>query len=158
VRNGHHVIVCASGPSESQYRRIELPRVSPLELQKALEAQGVERTEADRLATISGGSLAVLKRRTARHPGTVHPEWSRSPHARPVVPLLLAGRWKNDSEGDRLALEKLADAPYRDVVELAERWSRPPEPMLTCVLARWELVSRDDSWALLSNELNDDDL
>jgi transcriptional regulator with XRE-family HTH domain len=158
VRNGHHVIVCASGPSGSQSRRIELPRVSPLELQKALEAQGVERTKADRLATISGGSLAVLKRRTARYPGTVHPEWSCSPHDREVVPLLLAGRWKNDSEGDRLALEKLADAPYQDVVALAERWSGPPEPMLTCALARWELVSRDDSWALLSNALNDDDL
>jgi transcriptional regulator with XRE-family HTH domain len=158
VRNGHHVIVCASGPSGSQSRRIELPRVSGLDLQKALEAQGVERPRAEDLATSSGGSIAVLKRRTARHPGTVHPEWSRSPCAREVVPFLLAGRWENDSEGDRLALEKLAGAPYRDVVALAERWSGPPEPMLTCSLSRRELVSRDDSWALVSQALNDDDL
>jgi len=159
VRNGHHVIVCASGPAESQYRRIELPRVSALDLQKALEAQGVERVRAYHLTTISGGSIAVLKRRTARHPGTVHPEWSRPPHAREVVPLLLAGRWSDASEGDRLALEKLADVPYRDVVALAERWSRPPEePMLTRAPSRWELVSRDDSWALVSYALNDDDL
>src|SRR5262249_23803087 len=53
---------------------------------------------------------------------------------------------------------KLADAPYRDVVALAERWSGPPEPMLTRAPSRWELVSRDDSWALISHALNDDDL
>jgi transcriptional regulator with XRE-family HTH domain len=158
VRHGHHVIVCASGPSVCQCRRIELPRVSGLDLQKALEAQGLERARAADLATAAGGSITVLKRRTARNPGTVHPEWSRPVYAREVVPLLLAGRWKNDSEGDRLALEKLADVPYRDVVGRAERWSGPPDPMLTCALSQWELVSRDDSWALISQALSDDDL
>jgi transcriptional regulator with XRE-family HTH domain len=158
VRHRHHVIICASGPSGSQSRRIELPRVSSFELQKALESQGLERTNAAKLATECRGSLAVLKRRTARHPGTVRPEWSRSPHARAVVPLLLAGRWSDASEGDRLAVEKLADVPYRDLVERAERWAGPPEPMLTHALSRWELMSRDDSWALVSHALNDDDL
>jgi transcriptional regulator with XRE-family HTH domain len=158
VRNGHHVIVSESGPTGSQHKRIELPRVSQFELQKALETQGVEREKADNLARSSGGSVAVLKRRTARHPGTAHPDWSRTPHARTVVPLLLAGRWTDASEGDRLALEKLAETHYRDVVELAERWSGPPEPMLTRAPSRWELVSRDDSWELVSFALNDDDL
>jgi transcriptional regulator with XRE-family HTH domain len=158
VRNGHRVIVCASGPLESQHTRIELRRVSSLDLQKALEAQGVERWQADKWATASGGSIAVLKRRRARHPGTVHPEWSRPPHVREVVPLLLAGRWSDVSEGDRLALGKLADAPYRDVAAWAEQWSTNPDPMLTRALSRWELVSRDDSWALVSHALNDDDL
>jgi transcriptional regulator with XRE-family HTH domain len=158
VRNGHHVILGASGAAGLQHRRIELSRVSGLELQKALEAQGVERWEADKWATASGGSLAVLKRLRARHPGTVHPQWSRPPHARAVVPLLLAGRWSDTSEGDRLALAKLADAPYREVVERAERWSRDSDPLLTRAPSRWELVSRDDSWGLVSPALNDDDL
>jgi transcriptional regulator with XRE-family HTH domain len=158
VRNGHHVIVCASGPFPSQCRRINLPRVSGLELQKALVAQGVDHTRAAELARTSGGSIAVLKRRTARYPGTAHPEWSRMPNARTVVPLLLAGRWSDSSEGDRLALEKLADAPYRDVIALAERWAGAPEPMLRRVPSRWELVSRDDSWALVSHALSEEDL
>ena len=139
-------------------KKIELPRVSEIELQKALQAQGVERILAENLAKSSGGSLAVLKRRTARHPGTVHPEWSRAPHAREVVPFLLAGRWSDASEGDRHILEKLAEAPYREVVARAERWSGAPEPLLTRAPSRWELVSRDDSWSLLSPALNDDDL
>jgi transcriptional regulator with XRE-family HTH domain len=158
VRNGHHVIECASGTPAASDKRIELPRVSSLELQKALEAQGVERKEAERLTTASGGSIAVLKRRTERHPGTVRPEWSRPPYDREVVPLLLAGRWSDASEGDRLALAKLADAPYREVAERAERWAGTPGPMLTRALSRWQLVSRDDSWALVSHALNDDDL
>jgi hypothetical protein len=158
VRHGHHVIVCASGPSVSQCQRIELPRVSGLDLQKALHAQGIEHARAAELATTAGGSIAVLKRRTARHPGTVHPAWSHSEYARQVVPLLVAGRWKNDLEGDRLALEKLADIPYLSIIGHAERWSGAPDPLLTCALSQWELVSRDDSWALVSDKLNDDDL
>src|SRR5262249_26847896 len=158
VRKGHHVIVCASGPSLAQYRPIELQRVSGLALQQALVAQGVSHARADELATIAGGSIAVLKRCTARHPGTVHPEWSRLPNARSVVPLLLAGRWSDSSEGARLALEKLAEAPYSDVVELAERWAAAPDPMLRRGPSRWELVSRDDSWALASYALGDEDL
>ena len=158
VRHGHHVIVCASGPPVSQCRRIELPRVSGFALQKALEAQGVDHVRSGALATKAGGSIAVLKRLTGRHPGTVHPEWSRPLYAREVVPLLLAGRWMNDSEGDRLALEELADLPYQDVLPHADRWSGSQDPMLTYTLSRWELVSRDDSWALLSHALNDDDL
>jgi transcriptional regulator with XRE-family HTH domain len=158
VRKGHHVIVCASGPSLAQCRRIELPRVSGLALQQALVAQGVEHAKAAELATTAGGSIAVLKRRTARHLGTVHPEWSRPPNARSVVPLLLAGQWSDSSEGDRLALEKLAEAPYSEVVELAERWAAAPEPMLRRGPSRWELVSRDDSWALASYALGNEDL
>src|SRR5581483_12249505 len=49
VRNGHHVVVCGSIPTSSQHKRIELLRVPGLALQKALEAQGVERNEAARL-------------------------------------------------------------------------------------------------------------
>jgi transcriptional regulator with XRE-family HTH domain len=158
VRKGHHVIVCASGPPLAQCSRIDLPRVSGLALQQALVAQGVSHARAAELATIAGGSIAVLKRRTARHPGTVHPEWSRLPNARSVVPLLLAGRWSNSFEGDRLALEKLAEAPFAEVVELAERWAAAPEPMLRRGPSRWELVSRDDSWALASYALGDEDL
>jgi transcriptional regulator with XRE-family HTH domain len=158
VRKGHHVIVCASGPSPAQCRRIVLPRVSGLALHQSLVAQGVSHARAAELATIAGGSIAVLKRRTSRHPGTVHPEWSRQPSARAVVPLLLAGQWSDSSEGDRRALEKLAEAPYSEVVELAERWSAAPEPMLRRGPSRWELVSRDDSWALASYALGDEDL
>ncbi len=158
VRKGHHAIVCASEPSLGQCRRIELPRVSGLALQKALVAQGVAHSRAAELATIAGGSITVLKRRTARHPGTVRPEWSRQPNARAVVPLLLAGRWSDSSEGDRRALEKLAAAPYSEVVELAERWATSSEPMLRRTPSWWELVSRDDSWALASYALGDEDL
>jgi transcriptional regulator with XRE-family HTH domain len=158
VRKGHHVIVCTSGPSLAQCRRMELPRVSGLALYQALVAQGVSHAEADKLATIAGGSIAVLKRRTARHPGTVHPEWSRQPHVRAVVPLLLAGRWSDSSEGDRLALAKLAEAPYSKVVELAERWAAAQDPMLRRGPSRWELVSRDDSWELAADALGEEDL
>ncbi len=158
VRKGHHVIVCASGPFPTQCRRIDLPRVSGNALQQALIAQGVSHARAAELATIAGGSIAVLKRRTARHPGTVHPEWSRPPNARAVAPLLLAGQWSDSSEGDRLALAKLTEAPYSEVVEHAERWAAAPDPMLRRSPSRWELVSRDDSWALVSNALGDKDL
>ncbi len=158
VRKGHHVIVCASELSLAQCRRIELSRVSSLALQQALVAQGIDHVRAAELASIAGGSIAVLKRRTARHPGTVHPEWSRPPNVRSVVPFLLAGQWSDVSEGDRLALAKLAGVPYSEVVELAERWAASPDPMLNRGPSQWELVSREDSWALASHALGDEEL
>jgi transcriptional regulator with XRE-family HTH domain len=158
VRNGHHVIECVSGMPMSQHKRIVLRRVSSLDLQKALEEQGVERRTAEKLATTVGGSITVLKRRLGRHPGTVHPEWSRAPHVRAVVPFLLAGRWNDTAEGDRRALEKLADVPYREVATRAEQWSGSADPMLIHALSCWELVSRDDSWDLIANAINDADL
>jgi hypothetical protein len=139
VRNGHHVVVCASAsPTSEHHKRIKLERVSGLDLKNALEAQGVPHNRAAELATTAGGSITVLKRRTARHPGTVHPEWSRSPNAHDVVPLVLAGGWSDVVEGDRLAVEKLADRPYKDVVALAERWSNGPDPLepTPCPLGR----------------------
>ncbi len=158
VRKGHHVIVCTSELSLAQCRRIELSRVSSLALQQALVAQGVEHARAAELAKTAGGSITVLKRRTAGQPGTDHLEWSRQPNARSVVPLLLAGRWSDSSEGDRRVLETLAGVPYSEVVERAERWAAPPDPMLRRGPSRWELVSREDSWALASQALGDEDL
>jgi transcriptional regulator with XRE-family HTH domain len=158
VRSGHHVIVCTGESPDSRHKRIKLDRVSSLDLRKALEAQGVERKKAENLVTNSGGSITVLKRRTARHPGTVQPEWSRRSHGREVVPFLLAGRWSDALDGDRRALSRLADTTYRDVVALAEHWSGPPEPMLTRGLSRWDVLSRDDSWTLVCHALNDEDL
>ena len=146
VRNGHHVILCTFATPSVKHNRIELQRVSGVELQKALEEQGVPHPRAEKLTTSAGGSITVLKRLTARHPGTMQPDWSRAANSSAVVPLLLAGGWSDASESDRDAVEKLADCPYKDVVTLAERWSGSPDPLLNRNPGRWELVSRDDSW------------
>lgn len=158
VRGGHHVILCAEESSGHEDKRIKLPRVSGHALDEALRAQGVDRNRAADLARECGGSLTVLKRRAARHPGTVNPLWSRVPHAGGLVPVLLAGSWDDTSDGDRSALETLAGAEYRDVAALAQQWAEGPDPLVYRTPSGWRLVSRDDSWALVSAAITDDDL
>jgi transcriptional regulator with XRE-family HTH domain len=154
VRNGHHVILCTAGHQQTQVPRIELPRVSRLDLQRALEAAGLDHVRAASLSDRSGGSLTVLKRISARFGGTATPEWSRPPASQAIAPFLLAGSW-TDALGDQRVLEKLTGLPYAEVVRQGEHWAQVHDPLLNRALSRWDLVSRDDSWLLASNAVND---
>jgi transcriptional regulator with XRE-family HTH domain len=158
VRQGHHVVLSVSQSRTDRSFTLELPRVYRHDLQKALESSGFDRTEAGEYAGKAGGSLTVLKRLLAKLPGTIQPAWSLDSNGSALVPILLAGSWEDTSGGDREVLERLADRPYGDVAAMAEQWLNVPDPLLTRVLSRWSLVSRDDSWFLLSHSVTHDHL
>lgn len=70
-----------------------------------------------------------------------------------LVPMLLAGSWDETSEADRAAIERLSGRRYDSVVEEALRWLKVPDAPMARAGARWNLVSRDDSWFLLAPAL-----
>ncbi len=67
--------------------------------------------------------------------------------------MLLAGSWDETSEADRAAIERLSGRRYDSVVEEALRWLKVPDAPMARAGARWNLVSRDDSWFLLAPAL-----
>src|SRR5262249_17823355 len=75
-----------------------------------------------------------------------------------LMPILLAGRWEDISDGDRSAVERLANQPYRDILAVAERWLNSTDAPVMRVMPRWSLVSRDDSWLLLAPRIGADNL
>ena len=150
VRQGHHVLLSSNQQAREGAPSIRLPRVYRHDLEQALISSGFDRERAARYARESGGSLTVLKRLLARLPGTTQPEWSRTPDAANLAPVLLVGGWAEASDGDRSALAKLANRSYGEVLAVAERWLNTSNAPLMRVLSRWSLVSRDDSWHLLA--------
>ena len=158
VRNGNRVLLYSSQTQREHIAALRLPRPYRYDLQKALESSGIDRQRSQKLARDAGGSLAVLKRILGRYPGTSHPEWSLPPEKTHLVPMLLAGSWNESYEGDRAAIEKVADRPYRAVATIADRWLKAPDSPLSRVGSRFSLVSRDDSWFLLASAIQPADL
>ncbi len=84
---------------------------------KALENMGVtERDHMDRLASESGRSPTVLRRRLSPIPEIRTPSWAKDAAvARSLIPMALVGAWHNGSPADREILAVLSDRPYEEV-------------------------------------------
>lgn len=151
VRKGHHVILSVRQSITNRIHTLKLPRVYRHHLDEALRGTGMQRDKAAEYAEKAGGSLTVLKRLIAKVRGTELPLWSSGGNAQTLVPVLLAGAWNDQIEGDKAVLAKLAGRPYEVVAEVAGRWLDANDPPVRRVLSTWSLVSRDDSWMLLSH-------
>lgn len=81
---------------------------------KALEAMGKTRDDIAGLASASGRSLTVLRRRLAIIPAIQTPAWAANHHASSnLVPFVLVGTWDTRNEADQTALSLLAhDLPF----------------------------------------------
>ncbi|HEU0131175.1 MAG TPA: hypothetical protein VFQ85_09325 [Mycobacteriales bacterium] len=96
LRAGHHVVLARRARAGDT----ELPPLDRLDARRAWEAQGVPFAEADELARGARRSLTSLRRRIGR--GSLGaPAWASGPAAATLAPLLLAGAWRDDSDGDK---------------------------------------------------------
>ena len=87
--------------------------------EQALAEMGVtERERVDRLATESGRSPTVLRRRLSQIPAIRTPPWAGDETvARRLIPMALVGAWHNGSRADREVLAALARRDYDEVQE-----------------------------------------
>ena len=84
----------------------------------ALRDMGIEREHINRLATESGRSPTVLRRRLSKFPAIRTPPWAGDEAvARRLIPMALVGAWHNGSKADRAVLAKLARRDYDKVEE-----------------------------------------
>ena len=96
---------------------ISLEPVNHEMFSRALEGLGKTRDEINRLASESGRSLTVLRRRMSTDPRLHTPDWARDPAtAKQLIPFLLVGTWSAANETDRIAMELLAgDRSYEEM-------------------------------------------
>ena len=115
--------------------------------ERALADMGVtERDRIDRLASESGRSPTVLRRRLSPIPAIGTPSWAREADvARSLIPMALVGAWHKGSPADCDVLAALADRDYdgveEDVADLVQRDDSP----VWCVGRHHGLVSRIDA-------------
>lgn len=154
VRRGHRVIIAATQFSNHRAQPTALPRPSRFELEQALCSSGFERTKAAKAALAAGGSLSVVKRHLSVVPIPQLPGWCRGVDVAAFLPMLLIGAWDEASAVDRATLSRLSGRPYSEIQNVASRLSNVEEAPLVRFESRWRLVSPEDSWSLVGNQVS----
>ncbi len=158
ARHGHRVVVplgAADPPSESL---IDVPPVSRQGVEKELVSAGISQERARELARVAHRSVMTFRRALAVVPELQQPRWAAPSEARRVLPAMFAGTWDGAYDGDRQALSELARGPYAEFADLLVRWSSENDPPVRRTGDAWYLVSKRDSWSLLSRYLVREDL
>ncbi|MYN64016.1 MAG: helix-turn-helix domain-containing protein [Acidobacteria bacterium] len=84
--------------------------------EEALADMGIERDRFDRLASESGRSPTVLRRRLSRVPAVRTPPWAGDREvARSLIPMVLVGAWHTGSKADCEVLAALAGHDYEEI-------------------------------------------
>jgi transcriptional regulator with XRE-family HTH domain len=160
---GGKLVLVVGGRDLVGTETIDLPRPGREPLRSALaEMLGSlgedERTRrVEELATVGRRSLLALRRKLAISPALSVPPWAGPERVRQLIPIMLAGGWQEDREGDRLALEKLADRPYREILADCVWLSTRQDPPLRRDGSSWILVSKEDLWMLIAHLLTTSD-
>ncbi len=109
------------------------------------------------LAVLARRSLGALRRKLAKFPDALTPEWSKQPEiARSLLPALLAGRWDDKNTADQEAIARLAGREYSEVREILIAWNQKPDPPVRLVEHTWMVAAKEDAWLLLARYLTDD--
>lgn len=155
---GHHLFIPIGRELSPAKDGLVLSRPGRTDFRQALVNMGLSEERAYSLTKDSKRNLSVLRRLIAVAPEIHTPDWAKPAQARALIPVLLAGAWDDTKEGDREAVAKLARKPYEEVTADISRWVNSSDPPVRRVGSVWQLISREDSWHLLSRFFVRDDL
>ena len=116
------------------------------DFRNALEAMGIRRGRADRLAVESARSPTILRRRLSVVPGVLEPDWGRDREAAgKVIPAAMIGAWHAASRADHEIVSLLADADYEHVESGVAEMLRLDDPPVWSIGQYRGVVSRLDA-------------
>ncbi|MBW4447252.1 MAG: hypothetical protein KME38_10385 [Spirirestis rafaelensis WJT71-NPBG6] len=154
----HHILIPIGREISRAKDGLVLSRPNKTDFRQALVDMGLSEEQAYNLSKNSKRNLNVLRRLIAVASEIHTPDWAKPENARSLIPVLLAGAWDDTKERDREAITKLARKPYEEVVADISRWVNSSDPPVRQVGSVWQLISREDSWHLLSRFIVRDDL
>lgn len=137
---------------------IDVPKQSNSQFAAALEKIGVPSSEAYSLAEKTKSNLLVLRRRLAINPWSLKPAWSEQPGLVDLIPALLVGKWKENHEGDKVVISKLAGCEYDQYIRSIMPWLGLEEAPITKTLDNYEVVGLEDAWDYLYEVLTASDI
>jgi hypothetical protein len=148
---GHRVVAPVARDVQPRGALVAVP---PLDRQRAAEAMLAEhpalgRDRAAKLAAHTSRNIISFRRTIARSPQVKRPPWSDGAEGGRLAPLVLAGSWSADNEGDKRAIEQLTGRQYHEVEDDLAMWSAQEDLPLYRSGRTWRLVSRDDAWNLV---------
>ena len=119
--------------------------------EEALADMGVERDRVGRLASESGRSPTVLRRRLSQIPAIRTPPWAGDREvARRLVPMALVGAWHTGSKADCEVLAALAGVDYEEVEKSVFDLYQRNDCPVWCVGSYRGVVSKVDALFAIS--------
>ncbi len=108
--NGKHAVIVRHKLAPYCEPAITLDVLDNEGFRKGLEAMGItDHLEIDKLGRESGYSPTILRRRLSTVPAIQTPTWAKDAEtARRLIPMMLAGAWNVELQGDREAIESLS--------------------------------------------------
>ncbi len=168
IRRGLVVVIpYASGDMAGHYRGVaaresgaglvlERPRL--LAFEKALKELGLDEAEAKRLASNTGRSWTVFRRRRAINPSIRRPKWLEMPQAAALSTLCLLGAWGGDTLKDQEVVSQLAGRPYEDVERDLRYLTQVDDAPVIQVGAGWKAKSSLELFDLFGERITSDEL
>ncbi|MGH3301959.1 MAG: hypothetical protein ACRDOK_09810 [Streptosporangiaceae bacterium] len=146
---GHHVAVPVDHNAVHTGEVIRLPRLRREPAREALLAAGIPEHRAGDLARLARRSLLMLRRRLAVS-GSALPLWAQPAHGGEIVPVVLAGAWREGHDADEQILSRLAGRPYAEISSMCTRWAAEDDMPVRREGLVWFCVSKQDAWGLLA--------
>ncbi|MFC4356217.1 hypothetical protein ACFO0S_14245 [Chryseomicrobium palamuruense] len=149
IRNGHQIIIPLMRSDSSTSSAIQIPRLSRNRVTEILIEMGINESHSRELGLLARRGLTTYRRQTALSPEIRQPLWARPSEARSLIPLLFAGAWNDNTEGDKQALVELAETSYDSLTEVIIRWANESDPPIRRIGGAWYIISKEDAWSLL---------
>ena len=151
--HGCHVVVPEGNDARSERNVIVLSRPPHRLFVEALGNMNFSEDDAEQAARACGLSITILQRLRA-HANSEHPRWATSPGAAHLIPALLAGRWDNTNEADRVIICHLAGtSDYVQIESQLQEFLWVDEPPLQKLGEMWTLTAPVDAFQLLARRL-----
>jgi len=153
ITKNHHIILLLGGDEKRESEnKIVLPKLGREEILEGLTELGLTEDQARSLSKETGRNISVIRRRLG-FTGT-QPEWSLPAHYMELLPALLAGKWNEDKEGDRMIIANLSGMSYDAYTEKLKKWLVHNDPPIINAGSHWRVVSALDAWTYLGQYLS----
>lgn len=130
-------LVSGYGGQDGTKFDLVLERPGIYSFRDALIENGIEESDAQRLARATGRSWTVLRRRLAANPAIRRPGWLAMSESDALSTLCLLGAWNTEKAADRAVVERLSGVPYESIEHKLRILSRADDPPVLSIGKVW---------------------
>jgi len=158
VASKKHIVIIpeSSQQYDEQQYGIRLIKLNNEALVSTLQKMGLSENDAKKIVNSCRGNLLPIRRHSALSPRDKKiPEWSKIEYSELTLAILFAGAWDAKNPHDQEKLSKIAGISYEEVEKQLDKWVQMDDPPVRKSDNFWQIISKEDAWALLSNYINE---
>jgi hypothetical protein len=153
IPKGHTVIVLLGAENSIEYEnKITLPKIGREEVLEGLSDLGLNEDQARALSRETGRNISIIRRRLG-FSGKL-PDWASQSNYPDLLPALMAGKWDDHREGDRVIISQLSGMDYNVYTEKLRKWLVYNDAPIVNVGSHWRIISPLDAWTYLGQFLS----